>query len=339
MKEVASRSTQRKPPVARTIIFTDDGDGDGSDDDVLVDMTQALAVDSKRTKRLRKRQEKKASKSSLVGARGFLDLPYEILIEILGILHPRDLVVLSWVNRPLRHFMFAEEDHITETVIATRYVAIAKCFPRPVLLEHVDPAFRSALQNPLRSKPQPLHQRPFQHIQPPDPSVVCTCLTCILRWNSLCLALDFAHWQDNLDKGEPIPMIPRGTCPQWNQQLISRHADNVTRSLTRPLWYAMILEAHLDSTIRSIRRHSLNKGNRRRRFRMTDEDIRAGTDAFLERSGPPTVDTPYHRDNYYMLEAYLPNRSWIADRGRWVYVPADQHDRDVQIAVRWAPSR
>ncbi|KAK0705707.1 hypothetical protein B0H67DRAFT_499164 [Lasiosphaeris hirsuta] len=301
-------------------------------------MTQALAVDSKRTKRLRKRQEKKASKSSLAYASGFLDLPHEIFLEILAILRPRDLLALSWVSQPLRQFILAEEDHITKTVIATRYAALAKCFPRPVLLEHVDPASRPALQSPLRSKVQALHQRPFQHIQPPDPSVVCTCLTCILRWNSLCLALDFAHWQDNLDKGEPIPMIPRGTSPQWNQQLIARHADHVAWSLMRPLWYAMILEAHLDSTIRSIRRHGLNKGNRRRRFRMTEEDVRAGTDAFLERSGPPTVDTPYHRDNYYMLEAYLPNRSWIADRGRWVYVQADQHDRDVQIAVLWSSS-
>lgn len=80
---------------------------------------------------------------------------------------------------------------------------------------------------------------------------------------------------------------------------------------------------------RSIRRHASNKGNRRRRFLLTDADETAGTDAFFERSGPPTIDYPYHRDNYYMLEAYLPNRSWSGDAKRWLYVPADQHARDV----------
>jgi hypothetical protein len=42
------------------------------------------------------------------------------------------------------------------------------------------------------------------------------------------------------------------------------------------------------------------------------------------------MDMPFHRDNYYMLEAYLPNRSWFADDKRWGYMPAEQHQRDLE---------
>ena len=158
-----------------------------------------------------------------------------------------------------------------------------------------------------------------------------------LRWNSLCLALDFAHWQDHLDAGKPLPIIPRGTQPQWNKDLLTRNAAMVVKSLKSPLWYIRILEMHLLSIIRAVRRHGQNKGNQRRRFKMSEAEARAEIDIFLGRNGPPTVDFPFHRNNYYMLEAYLPNRSWIADRNgvEWVYLPANQHDKDVEIAMRW----
>ena len=68
---------------------------------------------------------------------------------------------------------------------------------------------------------------------------------------------------------------------------------------------------------------------------MTDEDVRAGTDAFLERSGPPTVSIPAHRDEYYMLEAFLPGRSWIKDHAEWWYLPPSSHDTDVQFVRQW----
>ncbi len=67
---------------------------------------------------------------------------------------------------------------------------------------------------------------------------------------------------------------------------------------------------------------------------MTEEDERSGTDAFLARSGPPTFDIPFHRDEYYMLEAFLPNRGWNTDEGRWMYLPEDQHNRDVELVWR-----
>lgn len=207
-----------------------------------------------------------------------------------------------------------------------------KCYRLPVPLEQVRPCFRPALQDPGRLG---FLRRPFQHVMLPDPDTICTCLTCQLRWNALCLAVDFAHFQGHLDRGDPMPVIERGRNPEWNQKLVRANAGVVSRAMREPIWYACILEAHLSSTVRSIRRHSENKGNKRRRFRMTKEDERAGTDLFLERSGPPTVDFPFHRDNYYLLEAYLPNRGWNGDEARWMYMDARQHDVDVARLAEW----
>lgn len=68
---------------------------------------------------------------------------------------------------------------------------------------------------------------------------------------------------------------------------------------------------------------------------MSIEDSRLGTDAFLERKGPPSLDFPFHRDNYYMLEAYAPNRGWSEERGEWWYVSPLQHERDVEFVKSW----
>ena len=253
-----------------------------------------------------------------------------------------------------------------------RYSCLAQCFRLPVLIRDMqqrreqyrdgdsriedsggdeDIDVVSILQSSERQDRLGIHKRPYSHVPPPDPAEVCTCLTCVLRWSALCLIVDFAHWQADLDRGEPLPFWARSEpVPEWNRRLLARNADVVRKalSLRSPrspsspvgdvggLWHARLLEAHLDSTTRAHRRHAANKGNKRRRFRMTSEDVKAGTDAFLERSGPPTFDFPFHRDNYYMLEAYLPNRAWIAEREKWVYVPATQHDYDIQQVKRWA---
>lgn len=299
------------------------------------DLTESLESRSKRTERRRRKLGRKVKGSAATEPRGFLDLPYEILMTILAILRPSDIFSLSSVNRPLRTFILEEQSSICKHVINLRYSTIERCFLRPVLMEDLDPPVRAILQNPGRPELLAARRRPYQHIQSPDTSLICTCLTCLPRWNFLCIVVDFAYWQDNLDKGEPIRMVPRGTFPAWNQDLLARNANIVAKSLTSPLWYARVLEAHLDSTTRSIRRHGQNKGNKRRRFRMTDKDVRAGTDTFLERSGPPTVEFPYHRDNYYMLEAFLPNRSWLTEEQKWAYLPVEQHDKDVEMAVRW----
>ncbi|KAK7959206.1 uncharacterized protein PG986_004060 [Apiospora aurea] len=210
------------------------------------------------------------------------------------------------------------------------------------------------LQSPERQDRLGIHKRPYSHVPPPDPAEVCTCLTCVLRWSALCLIVDFAHWQDDLDRGEPLPTWSRREpVPEWNRQLLARNADVVRKALSLHrdgaprgavagsesvggLWHARLLEAHLDSTTRANRRHAANKGNKRRRFQMSAADAAVGTDAFLARSGPPTFDFPFHRDNYYMLEAYLPNRAWIENKAKWVYVPASQHDYDIQQVMRWA---
>ena len=60
---------------------------------------------------------------------------------------------------------------------------------------------------------------------------------------------------------------------------------------------------------------------------MSEADVDAENDCFLERSGPPTLDFPFHRDAYYMLESYMPNRGWNSEDGEWKYMPASQHDR------------
>ena len=72
---------------------------------------------------------------------------------------------------------------------------------------------------------------------------------------------------------------------------------------------------------------------------MTEDDVHSGTDAFLDRSGPPSLDFPYHRDNYYLLETFVPNRSWSQDMSKWLYVPAEQHDRDIEFVIMWAERR
>jgi len=101
---------------------------------------------------------------------------------------------------------------------------------------------------------------------------------------------------------DPLPIIPRGRYPTWNQEIIVKNASIILESLHSPLLLAAVFEKYLNSIVRSIRRQRENKGNKRRRFRMSEEDEAAETDAFLERSGPPSVEIPYMRDKYYMLE-------------------------------------
>lgn len=315
---------------------------DGADElEPLEDRTEALTLRSKKTERAQRKQLK--SRKPKLPPRCILDFPYELTLEILTLLRPSDLFRLRRANRAHATFVAQEEPRIAKAVIARRYACLAKCFRLPVLIhdmrDAVDAQVFAAIQSNERQELLTIHKKPYQHVQSPDLAEVCTCLTCVLRWSALCLVVDFAHWQKNLDLYEPIPVIERGKQPKWNSDLIAANAAVVRRALRSPLWYACVLEAHLSSTTGSIRRHAANKGNKRRRFRMTADDVDAGTDVFLERSGPPTLDFPFHRDNYYMLEAYLPSRSWIAEREAWVYVPASQHDVDIQHVANWACAR
>ncbi|KAI1483717.1 hypothetical protein F4774DRAFT_405722 [Daldinia eschscholtzii] len=304
----------------------------------LEDKTEALTLRSKRTERARKKQAKRIKKTSR-DSRDLLSLPYELISEILALLRPSDVFSLQRVNRFFYQFIIQEEHQISRAITSWRYVCLEKCFRLPVLMEKIDPSVHAMIRSPERQELLIIHKKPYQHIQSPNPKEICTCLTCLLRWSALCFIADFAHWQRNLDIGEPIPMIARGKHPAWNQDLIASNAAIVRKALRSPLWHARLLEAHLDSTTRSISRHAANKGNKRRRFRMTKEDMESGSDLFLEKSGPPSFDFPFHRDNYYMLEAYLPNRGWSAENNRWMYVPAEQHDIDIQYIVNWSRRR
>lgn len=303
----------------------------------------SLTVYSKRSQRRLKKQHRSRPSGehlSLVG------LPFDIVIHIVGFVRPSDVFRLSRACRALHAFLLRDHPALTSrTIIQRRYCCLEKCMRLPALLADIeDPELRGLVQHPERQKKLDIHRRPYyQHVAPPDPGVVCTCMTCILRWNLLCLAVDFSHWQGHLDRGEPLPVIPRGKQPRWNRELLGSHEAIVLRAVSpavggaaSPLWHAAILEAHLASTVRAISRHGANKGNRRPRFRMTLEDMASGTDAFLGRSGPPSADFPFHRDNYYMLEAYLPNRCWLKEEGRWGYIPAEQHTTDLEQIRRWA---
>ena len=308
-----------------------------SDSEPLVDTTVAIPLRSKRTERREKKRHLKEAASKQHAT--LWDLPSELLLKILFLLKPSDIFRLSRANQALRNFVLEEEDGIARQVIERRYAVLAKCFVLPRLLNTVDEEGRLALGDVKRQATHlhiHIHKKPYQHISVPDADVVCTCLTCMLAWNNLCLVVDFAHWQINLDGGEPIPMIPRGKLPEWNRLRLEVNKGVVEKAIYSPLFYAAILEAHLKSTVGSIKRHGENKGNKRRRFRMDVEDVRAESDGFLERSGPPSLDFPFHRDNYYMLEAYLPNRGWNKEAEEWRYMPASQHERDVEFVKIWA---
>ncbi|KAM0286488.1 hypothetical protein ACHAQH_000914 [Verticillium albo-atrum] len=295
-----------------------------------------LTIRSKRTERQRKRLEKKASKRpSKDTSAGHLPLPDELLLSILAYLRPSDLLRLQQACTSMRNYVLIWESFLAKEIIARRYACLEPCLRLPAMMKDIDSSIHPALLHPERQGGMGIHKK-FQHVLPADPTYICTCLTCILRWNSLCLVVDFAHWQPNLDSGTPIPMIPRGKFPVWNEVLVGENAEIVKKALASPLWYARLLEVHLRSTTRSIRRHAANQGNRRRRFRMSKEDDLSGTDEFLQRSGPPTMDFPFHRDNYYMLESYLPNRGWSSDLEKWLYMP-DWHERDLHwVSERWS---
>jgi hypothetical protein len=307
-----------------------------------VDLTQPLPSHSKRTKRQLKKLQKKASQPKLrASGRGLLDLPHELLWAILEFLRPSDLFALGRVNKPLRAFILATEARLARAVIKIRYPILERCFPMPVHMANVSPTMQTLLQSPCRPDIQHAHRPQHQNIPRPDAVSVCTCLTCLGRWNALCAVVDFAHWQEHLDHSKALPQIPRGRSPAWNQQLLEGNARVVTNAMTRPLWYARVLEAHLNSTTRSVLRHSQNTADKRRHFQLTAEDLRAGTDAFLHNQGPCEVVYPFARDNYYMLEAFLPGRCWVADHQKWIYVSdgLEWHYADLESLAKLAPPR
>ncbi|KAF1924383.1 uncharacterized protein M421DRAFT_8861 [Didymella exigua CBS 183.55] len=314
-------------------------DSDG--EEPLEDTTAALSLKSKRTERMQRRKVVRDRKKDAMA--NLTKLPTELLLECLAHVTPRDVFSFSLASRRFHALVAANTRVVGDVIIARRYALLAQCFPTPRLLSDVEPAIQKLMADASRQTQLSIHKRPYTHIQPPDAQQLCTCLTCILTWNNLGLVLDFAHWQSNLDDGVPIAIIPQGRTAEWNDELVARNARIVRKAVKDSLWHARILELHLDSTVRSIKRHLKNKGNKRTHVDMADADVDSGADTFLSKHGPPSLEFPYQRDEYYMLEAYLPNRWWKKAEQRWVYIIAGQHERDLEMVQRfgsrYAPSQ
>ncbi|KAF2280997.1 uncharacterized protein EI97DRAFT_17828 [Westerdykella ornata] len=306
------------------------------DEEPLEDTTTAIPLRSKRTERL---QRKRAIRDMRLREQANLaQLPTELILAVLEDLRPSEVFNFSFVNRRFHKLVQTNGNALGDEIIRRRYNILTRCFPLPVLLSTIEPSVRPLLTDPLRLLRLGLgiHHNQYQHVHYPDPELVCTCLTCVLTWNNLGLVLDFAHWQNHLDNGSPIPSLPEGRKVDWNEELIARHARLVRKALGESLWYARILEIHLSSIVRSIRRHRENKGNKRKHVDMTEEDAASGTDHFLSKEGPVTLEFPFNRDEYYMLEAYVPNRWWKRSDQRWYYTLTGQHEADLAMVVRWA---
>lgn len=305
------------------------------DDEPLVDTTAALPLHSKKTERMQKRLEKKSKKKLAPKPQSFLDLPSELLLDVFTYLRPSDLFRLQRLNRTTKSFIQENEATISREIIMTRYSNLAKCFPLPIAFSTLDPKYHSALLSPKRQDLLAIHKKPYQHVKPLDPLDICTCMTCVFAWNNLCTIADLAHWQKALDNREPIPMIPRGQTPEWNQDLINHNAALVQAAMNSPLVYAALLALHLDTTTRTILRRSKYIKARpvlpeHRPYQLSLAEAAQESDVYLARKGPPSYEFPYHRDNYYNLEAYVPNRKWSREEECWKYYAGTQHERDLE---------
>lgn len=300
---------------------------DDSDDEVLIDNTEALTLHSKKTDRQKKKLERKTKKRA--AKPHLLSLYPELVIEILSHLRPSDVISYQQTCRLAKAFVEQHDASIARPIISCRYSVLAQCFPRPVFLHTVDHKYHGVMMSERRQKLLTIHRKPYAHIASHDASVLCSCLTCVLAWNNLCLIVDLSHWTTSaIAHRKPIPMIPRGQNPEWNSQLVGKHADVVRRALESPLWYGLILQRHLQTTIFGIRRYTPKDGEAG--FGLDDDDVAAGTDAFCARDGPPSYEFPLHRDTYYSLQTYLPNRVWKKEEDEWRYQPTDQHFRDLE---------
>ncbi|KAL8389688.1 hypothetical protein RB595_009021 [Gaeumannomyces hyphopodioides] len=272
-----------------------------------------------------------------------LDLPLELFMEICLLLRPSDLSALSRVNRALRAFIAYHGDEIARTIICWRYPRLARSFPLP---------FRASLNTSERMRwtsgqepdeEPPIHPRyryeqPLRpaHIEQPPFEVVCECRSCVERWDKLMMAVDYSYWQDPEDHYSSFfpDKYAMNYMPTWGVELNTLHAAVVKKAVLGVgaggtggrLWHARILEKYLASTVRSALRHApkknLPKKNLRRRnpFKQiapTEEEVRAETDAFLERCG--MSEFMFFRMYCAFTEACKPDRA-LDRRGK-------MHDR------------
>lgn len=313
-------------------------DGAISDDEPLVDTTAALTLNSKKTAR---RQKKAAKKRVQTSIHTMLDLPHEILTHILSFLKPTHMFVLLRVSHSVHDLVRENELTIASAIISHRYRYISQCFPLPRPLSSVPEQAQTALLSERWQHFMRIHRFSYQQIsQPADSAHVCSCTSCILLWNNLNILLDLSHWQRNLANREPLPIIPRGQKPEWNVELLAKHASIVTHAMHHPLTYAAILQKHLETTTSTIIRSSKwrRKGEnpnivRPRLYDLTDDDAEHGTDAFLARKGRENFNPIYMRDQYYSTEVWMPNRKWDREDECWRYYAKPQHDNDMKWVV------
>jgi hypothetical protein len=330
-----------KPPRRRQKKIVETAPEPAAEEEPLIDKTAALHLHSKKTERLQKREQKKSEKVAEVLASKYTiqDLPTELVLNIIAFLEPSSIFRLSRTSSGIRDFILENEDHIANNVLTTRYGTLFRCFPLPFSFDEVPMDVRPALLSERRQEIMGIHRKAYyQHIPQYDPHAICTCMTCVFSWNNLCLIIDLNYWQKCLEKREPITMIPRGTTPDWNQKLLSRNAGIVRTAMQHKMMYAAILEKHLATITTTILRSSRwkRKGDKKpkgpRLYNMLDSDVRAGSDVFLENAGQPSHEFLFHRDNYYGVEAYLPNRKWSSEGKKWYYyaLPPVQHERDLE---------
>lgn len=296
------------------------------EDEPLVDTTASLTLHSKKTERLQRKQAKRSQRKVHSEIESFLDLPGELLIEVLSHLRPSDIYPIRRLNHFSNTFISSNELNIATSIKQRRYWVLNQCFPLPLPLSSVADFARNALLSQPWQDRLKIHRNPYQHIHPINPTEVCTCMSCVLAWNNLNIILDLAHWQHNLSTRTPLPIIPRGRTPEWNTALLAHNAEIVRLAMSSPLAHARILQIHLQTTTQTILRMSRwrKKGEnptiqKPRLYRLSDADAECETDEYLQRSGPPSYQPIYMRDNYYSVEAFVPNRKWDKEDGRWRY--------------------
>lgn len=308
------------------------------DDEPLIDTTEALPLKSKKTERMQKKLQQKLKRTTVQSdTKSFLDLPPELLQEVLSHLLPSEIIPLLHLSKATRQYILENESAIAKDIIRQRYWVLSRCFFLPVPLDEVDPSAHAALKNPEWQKRLLIHKR-YQHIKTHPEDLVCSCSNCVCAWNDLCLILDLAHFQHHLSNRKPIPMVARGTNPQWNSELAERNGGKVLKAMRSPLCYAMILQTHLDTIVTTLTRQ-VRVGKKtyhpKQLYHLSQQDIQSQSDAFLERSGPPSYEFPFHRDRYHYLEAYVPVRKWSKEEQKWQYAtPGMPHQNNLEWVVQ-----
>lgn len=149
-----------------------------TEEEPLIDTTASIPLRSKRTDRKQKKQQKR--EKAYNERKALLDLPSDIVLGILSHLRPSDVFFLSRTSKAAGQFIRDNEATIATSILKARYPALAKCFQLSVLLEKVDESAHCDLQSEERQEMLTIHKNPYQHIQHADPTLICTCLTCVL---------------------------------------------------------------------------------------------------------------------------------------------------------------